>query len=399
MSDPWKEWIPGVLCREQLRKLAREGHIDHLADPDGAIDQSSFDLSLSDEGYLLISRCVRPPRQMYMHALHEGKLVERLKPDKEGGYVLQADNTYIFKLRERLTYLDSAHIYGQATAKSSIGRLDVLARLIVDGMDYYDYFDPVGIQRGNSDLYLEITPFTFNIKVGEGVSLSQLRLFYGKPEMCTLSGAELYGSLVRDSKNDSDGSLSVDLVPAHIAGPHRASAFCARQSPNGPPPIDLRRKAARVAPCPFWRLLKSDDHETLRITRNLFYILRSKERLVMPKGVAVYCRAIDETIGEMRIHYAGFAHPFFGVGRRDNKEGTPLIFEVREHNIDVNLHDGAKIARLVFYRMSEDCSEPAANDCVPPPSGYNEQELTLSKFFEPWPEALEVDDDGIAISS
>lgn len=29
-------------------------------------------------------------------------------------------------------------------------------------------------------------------------------------------------------------------------------------------------------------------------------------------GVAVYCRPSDETIGEMRIHYAGFVHPGFG---------------------------------------------------------------------------------------
>jgi hypothetical protein len=36
-----------------------------------------------------------------------------------------------------------------------------------------------------------------------------------------------------------------------------------------------------------------------------------------------------------------------------------VIFEVRGHDIDVSLRDCEKMARLEFYRMSEDCvSEP-----------------------------------------
>jgi deoxycytidine triphosphate deaminase len=92
---------------------------------------------------------------------------------------------------------------------------------------------------------------------------------------------------------------------------------------------------------------------------------------------------MDETLGEMRIHYAGFAHPFFGVDRSDDKEGTPLIFEVRGHNVKVNLTDGEKLARLVFYRMSEDCKEPPKG-AQKKQGDYNEQELKLSKLFKKW---------------
>jgi dCTP deaminase len=79
----------------------------------------------------------------------------------------------------------------------------------------------------------------------------------------------------------------------------------------------------------------------------------------------------------MRIHYAGFVHPFFGKDRSDEKVGTPLIFEVRGHDVGVILKDSEKLARLTFYRMSQDCKLDGKSD-------YGEQTLQLSKFFGPW---------------
>jgi dCTP deaminase len=102
--------------------------------------------------------------------------------------------------------------------------------------------------------------------------------------------------------------------------------------------------------------------------------------MAVPKGIAVYCRAIDETIGEMRIHYAGFVHPFFGLDRGDGTRGTPLIFEVRGHDVDANLIHGEKMARMTFYRMSED----AVPDQDTNKQAYNEQTLKLSTFFGDW---------------
>ena len=85
---------------------------------------------------------------------------------------------------------------------------------------------------------------------------------------------------------------------------------------------------------------------------------------------------MDETIGEMRIHYAGFVHPYFGTVRTDNKIGTPLMFEVRGHNVNVSLGHKEILAKLTYYRMSQepDKSQPA----------YDNQELELSKLFAKW---------------
>lgn len=142
-------------------------------------------------------------------------------------------------------------------------------------------------------------------------------------------------------------------------------------------------------PCRFWRFVRPDQNGRLSLLKDRFYILRSKEKIALPKGVAVYCRAIDETFGEMRIHYAGFVHPFFGRNRDDQAIGTPLIFEVRGHDVHVSLKDGEKMARLTFYRMSEDAVfEP------PKKRNYESQTLELSKFFDTWPSKIQVDEAG-----
>jgi dCTP deaminase len=148
-------------------------------------------------------------------------------------------------------------------------------------------------------------------------------------------------------------------------------------------------------PCKYWRLKESKGRR-LRIEKEQFYLLKSKEKIAVPPGIAIYCRASDETIGEMRIHYAGFVHPLFGL-RREKGRGTPLIFEVRGHQVDVTLADGEKMANLRFFRMSQDCVDAGISGnkkAKVPPSPYENQTLKLSDLFEDWPVNLKVDKDG-----
>jgi deoxycytidine triphosphate deaminase len=76
--------------------------------------------------------------------------------------------------------------------------------------------------------------------------------------------------------------------------------------------------------------------------------------------------------------------------RDDEEIGTPLIFEVRGHDVDVNLRDGEKMARLTFYRMSQDCEKKSNVGNTP----YQNQTLKLSSFFDKWPEKVSVASDG-----
>ncbi|MBI4460284.1 MAG: 2'-deoxycytidine 5'-triphosphate deaminase [Acidobacteria bacterium] len=293
-----------------------------------------------------------------------------------------------------------ANFHGQATAKSSVGRVDVLARLVVEGMDQYEGFDPqrVKLLKGEhfGEMYLEITPMTFDVNVREGEALSQLRLFYGPPDDARISSEEVYKTIL--GEESSDGSLGVDLTPVDIRGV-QVVAFCARKENSKPIPLwEEDRDEDKPSPCDYWRFVTPDKPNRLRVKQDEFYLLRSKEKISVQKGVAVYCRASDETIGEMRIHYAGFAHPFFGKKRPDKPAGTPLIFEVRGHQVDVSLAHGERMARLIFYRMSEDCAERKADSSIEKRSKnpYQDQSLQLSKFFRDWPPKLErISEDGI----
>jgi hypothetical protein len=53
---------------------------------------------------------------------------------------------------------------------------------------------------------------------------------------------------------------------------------------------------------------------------------------------------------------------------------------VRGHDVDANLIHGEKMARMTFYRMSED----AVPDQDTNKQAYNEQTLKLSTFFGDW---------------
>jgi len=389
MGEVWRRWIPGVLNKEQTRALFDAGFISGSPNITELLDESSFDLTLSNNAYKMRHGSVKPlPGRPYSDVLKNKELAEPVEAGPDHSYILEAKTTYVFELNEQLDAQKLAEIgiYGQATAKSSVGRVDVLARLIVDGMDSYEGFTPEGLRSGSGRLYLEVTPITFWVRVRPGVALSQLRLFYGEPKSVEVHSPWLYRAVFPGDKNKEDESLTVDLEPADIGGT-LAAAFCAEaQAPDvgKDRPITLWEEADLPKPNPsdYWSL-KSAEHGRLTIEKDKFYILRSKERIAVPKGIAVYCRATDETIGEMRIHYAGFAHPCFGAAEGgDPAHGTPLIFEVRGHQVDVSLADGERLANLIFYRMSEDV-DPAKVT----PTVYNKQTLTLSKFFGEWPKA------------
>jgi len=323
--------------------------------------------------------------------LKDAGLATRVEP-VAGVFSLESRKTFVFRVEQELgsALLHSRVVYGQATARSSVGRVDVLTRLIVDGMDTYESFDPEGVGSQKGRMFIEVSPLTFNVLVKPGESLSQLRLFKGRPEDCEIRGEVLYRSVLKGAapsgvrRRNEHGTLSVDLSNAPVGKSDVGCAFRARGFKDAnerrafPVPLWKAMPKDRPDPKDFWELLPCDcsgKQKYLNITKERFYILRSRERIALPPSVAVYCRATDETIGEMRIHYAGFVHPGFGFGRKDGSDGTPLIFEVRGHDVEVMLSDEEVMARLTFYRMSADAQKKSA---------YDKQTLLLSNFFKPW---------------
>jgi len=379
-NTPWKDerWLPGVLNKEQMIALM-EAHLLLNVDREKTIDNdaSALDLHLSGDAYYMKQGSIKPFNKSYHEIINDSVYAEKLNKN-EDTFLLEKEKCYIFKIKEALhPCIKASPIFGQATAKSTVGRIDVIARLIVDGMKEYEKFNPSEVVSG--EMFLEITPINFNVKVKEGISISQLRFFYGEIEHSIINDRAFINSIL-NLRDDipNDGTLSVDISNTifHQSNNDVAAAFRGKEQITAP--IELWGKD-NYNPEDFWDIEKSTEINNLKsivIERNKFYILRSRERISLPPGVCIYCRAMDETLGEMRIHYAGFVHPYFGLNRKDQKKGTPLIFEVRGHNVNVLLTQSEILARLYFYRMSMPATEGAAN--------YNEQELNLSKFFKGW---------------
>ena len=82
-------------------------------------------------------------------------------------------------------------------------------------MSGYDIFDPVKINSG--ELFAEITPISFNVRIKPGISLAQLRLFFGELQHAEIHGQDICGTCILNSENN-DGLLSVNLSPVEIGG-------------------------------------------------------------------------------------------------------------------------------------------------------------------------------------
>lgn len=202
-----------------------------------------------------------------------------------------------------------------------------------------------------------------------------MRLFYGDIDNAEIKNKKFTSSLLK--KCQSENHLSVDLDNIDNINNDRTKICAFKAKHNISKYVKLWEVDKTINYLDFWEPISSEN-STLILDKDKFYILRSKERMFLPEEIAVYCRAMDETLGEMRIHYAGFVHPCFGKYRNDNKEGTPLIFEVRGHNINILLNDNEKFAKLHFYRMSERVIYKKPDK---PNEDYGSQELKLSKYF------------------
>lgn len=372
----------GVLNQEQVRKELIEGNpprIKCTSTIDIQPEPSSIDLPLGTEYWEMPASC-RP---------HESYAVSDLIQKHQIGHydlteetVFRPNQVYLVRLAWDLEL--PAQICARSTAKSSIGRLDVLVRLVAD---HHQEFDKVNFEK-TVKLYAEVVPITFSIKVRPGMALSQMRFMRGTEELCTLPPLALEfedtpvlmlrggnKAELKPAQGDPDAVLlSLDLSDDEFG----LVGFVAKQgTQEAIDPVIRKPKGneedRRYNPGSFWEPVLAEKG-VVKIERNRFYIFRSKERFRIPPHLAVECQAYAESLGDIRIHYAGFAHPFFGFDRAD---GTPLIFEVRGHNMDTILSGGDALAKVYFRRMAADATKDDQQV-------YNAQELQLSACFKEW---------------
>jgi dCTP deaminase len=368
------EYSTGLLPSQKLGDLVEAGHIRARAPVTAdQIQPASIDLRLGPIAYRVRASFLPTPNSTVTKRLQDLKIEEI---DVSHPAILQRDSVYIVPLQEELSLPDS--ISGSANPKSTTGRLDIFTRLITD---YGSGFD--NVQAGyRGRLYAEIVPLTFNVLIREGTRLNQLRLRRGNPlswdkTLFTLNEREpiVYSQAASPVPPViSEGLwLSVDLLGTDD------SEVVGFQAKKDAPPVDLAR-TGYYEPEDFWEPVYRGSRNYIILQPGEFYILTSKERVSIPPDWAAEMVPFDPSMGEFRIHYAGFFDPGFGWGGGELK-GTHAVLEVRSHEVPSALADGQAVCRLTYERLQAASAKPYGREIG---SSYQSQRLALSKHFKPY---------------
>ena len=334
---------PGILPCQSIEVLIAGGAItsDTPFDAD-QVQPASLDLRLSDQAWRVRASFLPGSRKV------EDRIadVSMHTVDLSGGFVLEKGCVYIARLQERLTLPKG--LIARANPKSSTGRVDVFVRLLTDSGARFD-----DVAEGyDGPLYLEIAPQTFSILVRPGTRLNQLRLKAGEPpKLETRSvGVDLDGTtdgIVGFRGRRHAGVVDLDHIDGHD-------------------------------PRDFWEPLSLRAGQLL-LDPGEFYILASSDDVEIPVDQAAEMTPIDPSVGEFRVHYAGFFDPGFGTDEAHGA-GSKGVLEVRTHDTPFLLEHGQIVARLVYEPLIERPTRLYGEGG----SHYQSQGLKLSKHFRPW---------------
>jgi dCTP deaminase len=362
----------GLLPSQLLREAVAQGREIVSPQPigDDQIQPASIDLRLGEVAYRVRASFLPGARASVRDKLD---LLSMHRIDLTQGAVLEKDCVYIVPLLEYVSLRKRTS--AAANPKSSIGRLDVFARVITD---YGTEFDR--IREGyKGPLFAEISPRAFSILVRTGSRLVQLRIRRGSPGFSDTALRRLHEEVCLVDARPGPGTIrnglpfTVDVAGDAVTG---IAGYKARRHTYV---IDIDR-CFHYDPRDFWEPVYSHRREGIVLDPNDFYILVSREAVVVPPDHAAEMLPYDTFVGEFRVHYAGFFDPGFGAPETGGA-GSRAVLEVRSHEVPFLIEDGQIVGRLVYERL---IARPDKLYGTPIGSSYQRQGLALSKHFKPF---------------
>ena len=142
--------------------------------------------------------------------------------------------------------------------------------------------------------------------------------------------------------------------------------------------IDLD-KIGFYDPLDFWEPIYNHREGSIILNPDDFYILATKESVRVPPDLAAEMLAYDTSVGEFRVHYAGFFDPGFGWGEQSAE--SRAVLEVRSHEVPFMLEHGQTIGWLRYEQMAARPDQIYGTDIR---SNYQGQGLALAKQFRPY---------------
>src|ERR1700694_4956177 len=173
-NERQKDLTTGLLPSQLVREAVALGREIVSPQPigDDQIQPASIDLRLGDVAYRVRASFLPGARSSVRDKLDR---LSMHRIDLTPGAVLEKDCVYIVPLLEHLAL--PKRVSALANPKSSIGRLDVFARVITDQGTEFDR-----IREGyRGPLYAEISPRSFSVLARTGSRLVQLRIRRGSP--------------------------------------------------------------------------------------------------------------------------------------------------------------------------------------------------------------------------
>ena len=353
----------GVLADHQIRQMIGAGGITAGAPIDQAqIQPASLDLRLGGVAYRV--RASFLPGRDYTVTDRLDELTMHQVP-LTGGAVLEKGCVYVVPLLENLNLPKG--MTAAASAKSSIGRLDLMTRVITDHGIEFDR-----VQDGYSGpLFAEICPQSFSVVAQPGQLLTQIIFRQGRTALSDDELRAVHGRtpIVSGDPVISDGlGFSVDLRPA-------ADDLVGYRAKRHTGVVDLSR-LAHYDPAEYWEEVRTTRGRII-LDPGAFYILVSREAISIPPDCAAEMAPYLAMVGEFRVHYAGFFDPGFGYDGAGGS-GSRGVLEVRCHEAPFVLEHGQIVGRLVYERMLQPPEHLYGSALA---SNYQGQGLKLSKHF------------------
>jgi dCTP deaminase len=361
----------GVLPIQKLEELLKNKSIVGI--DRSYLNPASIDLPLSKEAYRLEGTFL-PKRGEKIRKILSYPSVSAKPHDLKNP--LEVGVSYIVRLEGKVSL--PKNIYGYINPKSSTGRINLFCRVVADGVPFYDTVAPAG---WSGEMWLLIRADSFAVLVSPNQALSQLRLFnhytvLNQDEMKTVLKVSplLWKSTGTPYKQsevqvDNDGSLLLTLdLSSKLAG---------YECKNPSKILDIENKHFYKPEDFFTPAYVEQGSVTLRKGR--FYILSTREAVMVPPHLSAEVRPIDVRFGEFRTHAAGYVDPGWGWNQKGTVKGQPITLEVIPYE-DVVIREGQIVGRIRFERMG---SVPSVVYGASGKSHYTKQKAAkLSKHFK-----------------
>lgn len=326
------------LNRNQIKSLIDEKCIfSNKSINTHQLQPASLDLTISNTCYRIKASFI--PNNRPISKIISELMLAKIDLSKE--FLLERNCIYLCEINEKLKL--PKEIKGKANPKSTTGRLDIFTRIITEHGSEYDFID----YNYKGKLYLEIIPQSFSIKIKNNISLNQIRFYKGP----------------KGKSTQREQKISVNIKKGTV------SAYKAKKITSA---IDMSKINYYEKDMYWEKIIPKEDY--FIIEKDEFYILRSKERIIIPNDFAAELEPFNDSFGNFRVHYAGFFDPGFG-----NDNGLPAVLELRAYDTPFIIRDGQLVGQLNYYKIEEIKNNFYGRGIK---SNYHNQSLKLAKQFK-----------------